>query len=477
MLDQKKDLQLLFQRYLNKASKGSKNATMYIADCFLYGWGTEINLDQYRKYLNQAALMGVDIACERLFFEALANQNDSEIKRIFEIWGKNAEANGISTYKKIKEKYNDLPQKDTPNMIDALEKGKEEEHRQLAIFYQFGFGVKKDYNKVIEYLDDYLARYENGFVAANILGIYDLGKISEKQLGENIIKVAYGIGVLDTFESDYNPIGYLERLLLFAACNGNVESQIQMAHLYLGEDLGLLRSNEYADDIEAMKWLIVSLENGGDGDNHNVSPTLMLLADKLREKNDNQNAFKAWDALAKEGFVLAIRIVGSFYFDGEGGDKDIRKAAQFWLKAAQNGDETAINNVNIITEAGNGDFEAGINVLIAEDEARSNTSGVYSSSSSREQTQSSGGCYVATCVYGSYDCPEVWTLRRYRDYYLSKSWYGRLFIKIYYSISPIMVKLFGKYTLFKKIWRVLLDKIVNKLRNNGYKSTRYNDKN
>lgn len=23
----------------------------------------------------------------------------------------------------------------------------------------------------------------------------------------------------------------------------------------------------------------------------------------------------------------------------------------------------------------------------------------------------SGGCYVATCVYGSYDCPEVWTLR------------------------------------------------------------------
>lgn len=26
------------------------------------------------------------------------------------------------------------------------------------------------------------------------------------------------------------------------------------------------------------------------------------------------------------------------------------------------------------------------------------------------------GCYVATCVYGSYDCPEVWTLRRFRDY-------------------------------------------------------------
>ena len=28
------------------------------------------------------------------------------------------------------------------------------------------------------------------------------------------------------------------------------------------------------------------------------------------------------------------------------------------------------------------------------------------------------------CIYGSYDCPEVWTLRRYRDKFLSETWYG-----------------------------------------------------
>ena len=32
-----------------------------------------------------------------------------------------------------------------------------------------------------------------------------------------------------------------------------------------------------------------------------------------------------------------------------------------------------------------------------------------------------GGCYVATAVYGSYDCPQVWTLRRYRDDILAKN--------------------------------------------------------
>lgn len=38
-----------------------------------------------------------------------------------------------------------------------------------------------------------------------------------------------------------------------------------------------------------------------------------------------------------------------------------------------------------------------------------------------EDSDSEEGCYVATCVYGSYDCPQVWTLRRYRDYKLAES--------------------------------------------------------
>lgn len=44
-----------------------------------------------------------------------------------------------------------------------------------------------------------------------------------------------------------------------------------------------------------------------------------------------------------------------------------------------------------------------------------------------------GGCYIATCVYGSYDCPQVWTLRRYRDNTLAETWYGRLFVHTYYA--------------------------------------------
>lgn len=89
---------------------------------------------------------------------------------------------------------------------------------------------------------------------------------------------------------------------------------------------------------------------------------------------------------------------------------------------------------------------------------------------------SSGGCYVATCVYGSYDCPQVWTLRRFRDDTLASTWYGRAFIHTYYAISPTIVKWFGNTEWFKKMWRGKLDRMVKNLQLNGVKDTPYNDK-
>ncbi len=92
------------------------------------------------------------------------------------------------------------------------------------------------------------------------------------------------------------------------------------------------------------------------------------------------------------------------------------------------------------------------------------------------KTQSSGGCYVATAVYGSYDCPEVWTLRRYRDYTLAETWYGRMFIKTYYAVSPILVKWFGHTEWFKKMWQGKLDRMVAELQEKGIESTPYEDR-
>lgn len=91
------------------------------------------------------------------------------------------------------------------------------------------------------------------------------------------------------------------------------------------------------------------------------------------------------------------------------------------------------------------------------------------------QTSGKNGCYVATCVYGSYDCPEVWVLRRYRDQKLAKTRRGRLFIRLYYAVSPTLVKWFGKTGWFRAMWRGKLNRMVKKYKAEGYEDTPYDD--
>lgn len=89
---------------------------------------------------------------------------------------------------------------------------------------------------------------------------------------------------------------------------------------------------------------------------------------------------------------------------------------------------------------------------------------------------SESGCYVATSIYGSYDCPQVWTLRRFRDDTLDASWFGRCFIKTYYAISPTLVKWFGESAIFKGVFTPVLDKMVKSLKDKGVSDKPYNDK-
>jgi uncharacterized Zn finger protein (UPF0148 family) len=85
-------------------------------------------------------------------------------------------------------------------------------------------------------------------------------------------------------------------------------------------------------------------------------------------------------------------------------------------------------------------------------------------------------CYVATAIYGSYDCPQVWTLRRFRDYTLAETSYGRALVRAYYAVSPTLVKWFGNTAWFKRICRTPLDALVKRLQAYGVENTPYEDR-
>ena len=73
------------------------------------------------------------------------------------------------------------------------------------------------------------------------------------------------------------------------------------------------------------------------------------------------------------------------------------------------------------------------------------------------------GCYIATMAYGNYDHPQVMELRKYRDQVLLKNYFGKLFVKIYYAVSPHLVKKLKNQNKINKLITSLLDKLIEKI--------------
>jgi hypothetical protein len=78
--------------------------------------------------------------------------------------------------------------------------------------------------------------------------------------------------------------------------------------------------------------------------------------------------------------------------------------------------------------------------------------------------ENKSGCFIATVCYGSYVAPEVLVLRQYRDSKLLKTYFGKVFVKFYYFVSPFFAMLISKSDLLKNlVRRYFLKPIVTKL--------------
>jgi len=216
-----------------------------------------------------------------------------------------------------------------------------------------------------------------------------------------------------------------------AANNGNVEEQHNLA-IHYRDGVGVS-----ANPQKQFYWFEQAVKNGDTSAFNDLG--LCYYKGIGTAQNYNQ-AFSLFEQASNSGDTEGKVSLGACFYHGLGVSENKERAFQLWREAASRGSRTASENLRI--------FGGG--------------------SGSKK-----GGCYVATCVYGSYDCPEVWTLRRFRDMYLSNSWFGRCFIKLYYIISPRVVAVFGKAKWFNKLWKPILDKLVVKLRKKGFYSNCY----
>lgn len=85
----------------------------------------------------------------------------------------------------------------------------------------------------------------------------------------------------------------------------------------------------------------------------------------------------------------------------------------------------------------------------------------------REPYKKKNGCYIATAVYGDYSAPEVMVLRRYRDEVLYRKSVGRLFIRIYYFLSPPIAKRLVNMKTLNGTVKKILNRIVDYIQRNN----------
>lgn len=71
-------------------------------------------------------------------------------------------------------------------------------------------------------------------------------------------------------------------------------------------------------------------------------------------------------------------------------------------------------------------------------------------------------CYVATHAYGP-DHYVTWILRQWRDNDLLETMSGRILVKIYYRVSPVVIKLFGESPGFIRMSRYILRTVANRI--------------
>lgn len=213
-----------------------------------------------------------------------------------------------------------------------------------------------------------------------------------------------------------------ERYLMQAADGGDRRSMRLLA-------LGLLPEGELrTNDDKALVYLNQIIEN--DDDQDFIETGICLAADIYLRRNTDADADKAE--------VLLRRVENSH-------DDNIRNIARETLAS------------------------------IIEVRRRKQEAGIFAQNPSEEAPKKSG-CYIATAIYGSYDCPQICTLRRYRDDVLAESALGRLFIRIYYKLSPKLVKYFGQTRCFNAFWHGVLDKWVQHLHDKGFKGAPYQDR-
>lgn len=289
----------------------------------------------------------------------------------------------------------------------------------------------------------------------------------------------------------------LEEELLSRANLGHAQAALNLGNLYYGGP---------SEEEDNYKRAFPYWKMAADAGNIEASGrTGLSLVKEERYSEAIPYLLVAADAEDKNTGVGAALYLGTCYQFGDGCDKNMALAVKYYRMAALknevhaqvqlgsilinndsyslkndeylhwiccahlNGNEKATETLNLfIQSSSDAERRQSSKALIEREIDNIQSNGIQSLGigdlSSDSRSSSGGGCYIATAAYGSYNVPEVVTLRRFRDEILLKHWLGRAFVKFYYAVSPTLAEEFKRMTRFNSFIRHILDRFVVLLR-------------
>ena len=499
-------------------------ACFFLAECYHDGIGTPPNVEKELECLEKGVLIGNDElkkACASTAGDMYFNGNGTSknIDKAIEFWQIAAGLGHAGCMMMLGQVYENVEGKiDSAKALQyytaAAEQDVAQANVKLGIFANDGIGMPSDKAKAIQY-----------FIRARELGNADV---------EELIIFVLSRNDFESFDIDVKTeIEYAKPL----AENGNAEAAFTVHRLMLKdpdstidecnvwERLAVKGGHPKALEVYAGMWAADVIEkldpdlyiegcNVAQKNGEQFVPVMhyVLGQSYLAAQGSNRNiqlAEKHIKLAADNGYALAMRVLGNEY-DDDGAFRTDRSASMRYYKMAidanedqyalfflarhylnQNDGTTAASYLRRAANGSNKDIADKSKEVLEEIErvdrenarrqaareanARWSESSSSASSSQTTQSEKSGGCYIATAVYGSYDCPEVWTLRRFRDNTLSKTLIGQAFIKVYYAVSPTIVRLFGNKPSFNTFWKHILNFMVSELNDRGFENTPYKD--
>jgi hypothetical protein len=145
------------------------------------------------------------------------------------------------------------------------------------------------------------------------------------------------------------------------------------------------------------------------------------------------------------GLVIALIVVG--YVGAVEADIQREQA----LKAAE---QKRLNNEKRIEELKKKKYREYVSQGVSERDAREKAE-------TEARREVSGGCFIASAAFESPEAPQVNFLRLWRDDVLLPRWYGRVFVSVYYAVSPGLAAVIRNSVFLRRVTRSVLESFCN----------------